>query len=159
MDCEGDIDIPADGSYTFTTGSDDGSRLWIDGQLVVDNDGLHGYREIASAAVTLSAGKHAIRCDFFENGGAESLRVFWQGPGIAKQVVPASALSHHIVQQEVEAVATAEAATESWTYYPAGHANQFLLQSHTDFKGVVDQRLLKNHPKLWWQGVSVKLLA
>src|SRR5205814_1116011 len=39
----GAIEAPADGTYRFALASDDGSRLFIDEHLVVDNDGLHGY--------------------------------------------------------------------------------------------------------------------
>jgi len=41
----GFIDVPADGQYTFYTSSDDGSKLYIDNQLVVNNDGEHSLRE------------------------------------------------------------------------------------------------------------------
>src|SRR5581483_6819876 len=41
----GRIKIPRDGKYTFFTESDDGSRLWIDGKVVVDNGGLHAMEE------------------------------------------------------------------------------------------------------------------
>ena len=39
---EGFVDVPEDGLYTFATLSDDGSRLYVDGERVVENDGLHG---------------------------------------------------------------------------------------------------------------------
>ena len=42
MRWRGEITIPSDGDYSFRTTSDDGSMLFIDRQLVVDNDGLHG---------------------------------------------------------------------------------------------------------------------
>jgi len=50
------IDLPTAGSYTFYTASDDGSQLFIDGNLVVDNDGLHGVVE-KSGTVDLSAAR------------------------------------------------------------------------------------------------------
>jgi len=88
----GSIQIPKDGSYTFFTTSDDGSRLYIDGKLVVNNDGLHGMDE-KSAKVTLKAGAHAIIVTYFNNGGGEGLSVSWQGPGAQKQILKASALA------------------------------------------------------------------
>jgi hypothetical protein len=45
-----------------------------------------------SGTVTLTAGYHAIRLEYYENTLGASLIFSWQGPGIAKQVVPASAL-------------------------------------------------------------------
>ena len=86
----GYVQVPADGTYTFSTASDDGSRLFIGSQLVVDNDGLHGTQE-KSGSIGLKAGLHAITVTFFERGGDQVLRVSYAGPGLAKQVVPASA--------------------------------------------------------------------
>jgi hypothetical protein len=65
----GTITLPADGEYVFQTASDDGSMLYIDGQLVVDNDGAHGTAAVASDPVALAAGAHAITVTFFEAGG------------------------------------------------------------------------------------------
>ncbi|MCU0857100.1 MAG: Ig-like domain-containing protein [Pontiellaceae bacterium] len=87
----GQIKIPTAGSYTFYLSSDDGSKMWLDGSLLINNDGLHGMVEV-SATRSLSAGNHDVRIEFFENYGGAGLVLSWAGPGIAKQVVPASAL-------------------------------------------------------------------
>jgi putative heme-binding domain-containing protein len=87
----GTIDVPKEGSYTFFTESDDGSRLFIDGKGVVNNDGLHGMEE-KSGKITLRAGTHPFVVTYFNAGGGEGLRVQWQGPGIPKQTLPATAL-------------------------------------------------------------------
>ena len=70
----GYINIETAGDYTFYTTSDDGSQLFINGTMVVDNDGLHGAAE-QSGVVTLEEGYHAIEVTVFEKGGAESLVV------------------------------------------------------------------------------------
>jgi hypothetical protein len=85
------LSVPAAGDYTLYLNSDDGSKLWLDGALVIDNGGSHGLREY-SAALTLSAGLHAIRAEFFENGGGAGLVLSWAGPGFAKRVVEPTAL-------------------------------------------------------------------
>jgi hypothetical protein len=94
----GRIDIPADGGYTFFTSSDDGSVLYIDGKLVVNNDGLHALKE-ANGAVTLTRGFHEIMIGYIELGGDHVLTVSWQGPGIGKQAIPASAFTHRPGEQ------------------------------------------------------------
>ncbi len=86
----GYVNVPTDGSYTFYTSSDDGSKLYIGSTAVVNNDGLHGVQE-ASGSIGLKAGKHAIKVVFFEQGGGQVLAVSYAGPGITKQVIPASA--------------------------------------------------------------------
>ncbi len=87
----GYLNIPSDGSYRFYLSSDDGSRLYINGELVVDNDGLHGMVE-KEGWVALAKGHHSIKVTFFEKGGGDGLEVSWKGPGVGKVNVPASAL-------------------------------------------------------------------
>ncbi len=83
----GSIDIKSSGAYTFYTTSDDGSKLYIDGKQVVNNDGLHGPRE-NSGKVTLSKGRHRIEVQFFERTEGQILQVRYAGPGISKQNIP-----------------------------------------------------------------------
>lgn len=87
----GYIQIDSPGSYTFYTTSDDGSKLYIDGTQVVNNDGAHGSQE-RSGSITLTSGLHDITVLFFENGGSENLSVQYQGPSISKQDIPFSKL-------------------------------------------------------------------
>ena len=78
----------------FRLTSDDGSRLTIDDQVVVDHDGLHG-DTAKEGSVTLTAGTvHDLRLDYFEAGGGERLTLEWMPPGATTfTVVPTSALS------------------------------------------------------------------
>lgn len=87
----GYIHAPQPGAYRFYTSSDDGSRLWIGDQLIVDNDGMHGNIE-RSGSIRLEAGQHRIAVGYFQGPGAKSLAVSWEGPGILKQAIPSSAL-------------------------------------------------------------------
>lgn len=87
------INVPADGVYTFFISSDDGSRLSIDGVRVVDNDGPHGMEEKAGTT-KLKAGRHDIIIDYAQGNAALGLSAGWQGPGIAKQEIPANVLFH-----------------------------------------------------------------
>jgi hypothetical protein len=87
----GFVRVPADGVYRFFVRSDDGSRLWIGDQLVVDNDGLHSSRE-ESGVIALAAGLHPLTVAMFEQSGGFGLEVSYEGPGIARQPVPSAAL-------------------------------------------------------------------
>ncbi|HEX5026002.1 MAG TPA: alkaline phosphatase family protein [Agriterribacter sp.] len=88
---DGYIQVDTPGEYRFFTQSDDGSKLFIDDHKVVDNDGDHGVKESAGET-TLEAGRHKIQVAFFNAAGGYWLEVFYKGPGIAKQVVPADKL-------------------------------------------------------------------
>ncbi len=87
----GALQVPRPGRYTFFTASDDGSRLYIGGKLVVNNDGLHGMVE-KSGAIDLPAGSHPIVVTYFDNGGGDGLAVNWSGPGLRKQKIAADRL-------------------------------------------------------------------
>ena len=65
--------------YRFKTVSDDGSRLYIGSELVVDNDGFHSVRSI-SEQVALKAGYHEISVLYFEGNVDEKLKVEVAGP-------------------------------------------------------------------------------
>ncbi len=85
--------VPETGVYAFFTESDDGSRLYIGEELIVDNDGLHGMVE-KRGVIALAAGLHPIRVTFFEKTGGDGLRVSYQTAKNAKQAVPAAWLFH-----------------------------------------------------------------
>jgi alpha-N-arabinofuranosidase len=89
----GYIKIPADGLYTFYANSDDGAELVIDQSLIVDNDGRHAPQE-QSGTTVLKSGFHEIRTTFFQAGGGKVLDVSIEGPGVAKQLIPAGMLFH-----------------------------------------------------------------
>ncbi len=87
----GFVNIPTNGTYTFYVNSDDGSKLWLDGALLVNNDGSHSAQE-GSGSTNLNTGMHALTLGFFQNTGSQVLDVSWAGPGFAKQVIPDTAL-------------------------------------------------------------------
>lgn len=85
------IEILNAGTYTFYTTSAAGSRLYINGALVVNNDGNHGSQE-RNGTVTLGVGKHAIRVTYFDQTRTETLTVSYAGPSVAKVAIPAARL-------------------------------------------------------------------
>ena len=89
----GKIKIPRDGKHTFFTESDDGSRLWIDGKVVVDNGGLHAMEE-KSGEIEIKAGEHEIKLELFENDGEVGCKLSWELQGTAKEILPEGALIH-----------------------------------------------------------------
>jgi hypothetical protein len=89
----GFVQIPAEGLYTFTIASDDGSRLKIGEQTIADNDGLHSAKAV-SGTVRLQAGFYPLNIAYFEATGGQFLRVTVSGPGIRERELPAEWLFH-----------------------------------------------------------------
>ena len=90
---EGLVSVPATGMVQFQVLSDDGTRLFIDGRRVVENDGSHSPR-LRSGWIPLAEGLHALRLEYFEDHGGEELQVLWQLPGDEVEPVPAAAFQH-----------------------------------------------------------------
>jgi hypothetical protein len=87
----GYLDIPENAAYRVSVLSDDGSKVYLGDELLLNNDGLHGMIEV-EAVRALEAGLHELRVEFFENGGDAGLLLTLSGPGLAKQAVPSSML-------------------------------------------------------------------
>ena len=85
------IQIDTAGEYRFYINSDDGSKLYINGDLVVDNDGGHGTIE-RMGSISLKAGRHKITIDYHNQAGGAWLDAFYKGPGVPKQIIPADKL-------------------------------------------------------------------
>ncbi|MCW2760249.1 MAG: 1,4-beta cellobiohydrolase [Marmoricola sp.] len=78
--------------YTFYTQSDDGVRLWVNGQQLINSWTAHASRE-DRATITLKATQsYTIQVDFRDNTGSALARLSWSSPTVAKAVVPAAQL-------------------------------------------------------------------
>ena len=75
-----DVEIAEAGEYTFRLESDDGSRLYVDGEEVIDHDGVHAASPM-DGEVTLTAGSHELEIDYFQAGGGAVLTLSWLRPG------------------------------------------------------------------------------
>jgi hypothetical protein len=89
----GQVLAPVTGNYTFSTVSDDGVRLWVNGQLVINNWTDHGPTTNTSAPIALTAGvKYAITMEFYERGEEAVAQLRWAYPGQTTQIIPQSQL-------------------------------------------------------------------
>ncbi|MEM8955959.1 MAG: PA14 domain-containing protein, partial [Verrucomicrobiota bacterium] len=88
----GQIEAPITGTYEFALESDDGSLLYLDDSLLIDNDGTHG-PETVTALTELPVGWHSFQIDAFNDVGDFLLQLRWRKPGdLAFSVIPSSHL-------------------------------------------------------------------
>jgi hypothetical protein len=84
---KGDFEAPKTGVYTFRLLSDDGSRLWINGNLAIDNGGLHEPRSI-SQKVRLKKGMHQLTIDYMQGPALDvALQLFVQEPTSSSEIL------------------------------------------------------------------------
>lgn len=81
------FDIPAEGEYTFGVISDDGSKVYVDDQLIIDNDGSHS-AEMKRGKVTLTKGMHDIRVEYFDDYMGQNLELYYSAVGQPMQTLP-----------------------------------------------------------------------
>jgi cytochrome c len=94
LEVKGYLRIPKTNNYTFRLTSDDGSRMFIDDQLVIDNDGEHGDISVDGELV-LAEGYHPVRVLFFQGLGGRTFRLNWRSFDTKTfEVVPSSVLMH-----------------------------------------------------------------
>ena len=79
-------------TYAFYTQADDGTRLWVNGTLLIDDWTNHAVRE-KQGQITLQADqKYDIKLEYFENGGNAVCKLLWSSPSQSKQVIPSAKL-------------------------------------------------------------------
>jgi hypothetical protein len=79
--------------HTFELVADDGVRLWVDGQLLVDQWGLKSQQTKMRGEMALVAGrKYALKLDYSENTGKAFVSLYWQSESQPREIVPQSQL-------------------------------------------------------------------
>jgi hypothetical protein len=89
----GVISIKTEGVYQFSTTSDDGSAIFIDGASVVNNNRYQGMQNRAGS-VFLTAGLHDFTMGFYEGGGGAGIQAFVTAPGGTNQFLNNTTLFH-----------------------------------------------------------------
>ncbi|MFJ2093935.1 LamG-like jellyroll fold domain-containing protein [Streptomyces sp. NPDC087901] len=90
----GSITAPEDGDYTFAASGDNGFRLFIDGQVVIDHWEPDWDNEQTGKPIALKAGEpHVFKLEMFQDTGGANMFLRWSSPTLARQVVPESAFT------------------------------------------------------------------
>lgn len=84
----GQLEAPADDDYTFHVVGDNGFRLWVGGDLVVDHWEADWDNEQVSAPVALTAGPHDFRMELLQEDGGSNLFLRWSSSTIERSIVP-----------------------------------------------------------------------
>jgi hypothetical protein len=89
----GEIEIPFTETYTFTSASDDGFRLWVNEQLIIDSWIDQGTTEHSGTIALTGGQRYTIQAEYYENGGGAVAQLYWASPSIARAIIPEAALS------------------------------------------------------------------
>ncbi|RZU02267.1 cytochrome c peroxidase [Rivibacter subsaxonicus] len=80
----GSVQAPATGTYRFQTRADDGVRLWVNGQLMIDKWVVRSQTTDTGPEINLEAGqRYSVRLEYFKSTGSSDVRLVWQAAGLA----------------------------------------------------------------------------
>lgn len=96
----GEVEPTHSEDTTFYTVSDDGVRLWVDDELVIDNWVDQAATEV-SGSISLTAGKRVpIVMEYFENGGDAVARLSWESASLEREIIPETRLFSVPIEQQ-----------------------------------------------------------
>ncbi len=79
-------------TYTFYTTTDDGVRLWVNGQLIIDEWVDQGPTEWSGSINLVAQQRYNIQMDYYENGGGAEALLSWSSPSTVKVIIPQTQL-------------------------------------------------------------------
>jgi hypothetical protein len=120
----GSITTTDEGTYTFYVTADDGIRLWVNNQLLVDSWIDQGTTEYQGTINLAACTDYPVKIEYYENGGDAVCKFEWSGPVTDRQLVPALQLN---TKQEVTTKAP-------FAIYPNPANNLITIVSKDNFK-------------------------
>jgi hypothetical protein len=97
----GEIEALNTEAYTFITGADDGVRVYLNGELIIDDWADHDRTETTADPVELVAGqRYPIVVEGYENGGEAEWQLYWQSASTPREVVPQRVLYPALKRQD-----------------------------------------------------------
>lgn len=130
-------------TYTFYTVADDGIRLWVNDQKIIDNWTTHSSTE-DTGDIALQAGKsYPIKLEFFENSGKAIAKLLWSSSSLAKQVVS----EEHLSTEPKKVIYEAEDRTGEYNCKIASNHMGYTGDGFIDFGG--------NGTWIEWNNISV----
>lgn len=145
---DGELQAQYTEPYALHIVSDDRARVWLDGNLIIDEWYEHG-ESISSAIVNLEQGKrYPLRVDFYQNRGRAMVKLLWSSPSTPRQVVPQRQLFPELSSVSPEALeknyqfqlapaprevsVTGPGAAPGWL---AADVGQIGVEGHAEFTG------------------------
>ena len=89
----GNVEAAFTETYTFYTNTDDGVKLWVNDELIIDNWTDHGTTENRGEIDLVAEQQYSIEMWWYERGGGAVAELRWSSPSTPKQLIPQAALS------------------------------------------------------------------
>jgi hypothetical protein len=160
IEFDGFLYINTAGTYYFQATSSDGSRITLNGAVIVDNDGIHASRTITSAAVNLGSGAQKINVKYFEFDESHVLTIKYKGPDTGNNfvTVPSTALKSgtapSATTMEAASTESGRMATSTVSVYPNPTTeNDINVQMESDDSAPVSVQVMDFTGRRVFEGV------
>jgi hypothetical protein len=114
----GEVEAAFTETYTFYPSTDDGVRLWVDGQQLVDRWIDQGTTEVRATIDLVAGSTYSVVMEYYENGGGAVAQLRWSSPHTPKDLIPQAALSLPVKANQANpannAVDVSQIVTFSW---------------------------------------------
>ncbi|MEL6853066.1 MAG: PA14 domain-containing protein, partial [Bacteroidota bacterium] len=122
---EGEIEAPLAETYTFTTSTDDGVRLWVNNQLIIDQWQDQSVTNFTGTVSLPAQTKVPIRMEFYENTVFATARLYWSSPSIPRSIVPKIFLypNSSVLPIEWQGFAVEEVGDQAQLYWEASSSD------------------------------------
>jgi len=136
----GEVEAAFTETYTFYVTTDDGQRLWVDNQLIIDTWVQQGMIEHSGTIDLVAGQKYSIELWMYEHGGGAGCEMRWSSPGTPKQIVPQAALSPPLMAMNPRPTngATGAKMTPILTWDPGDYAALHEVYFGTDPEAVAN---------------------
>jgi endoglucanase len=133
---EGEVEAPVDGVYAFSTASDDGVRLWVNGIQIINNWTDHAETiDNGTQTFTFSANKkYAIKMEYYEKGGNAVAKLRWTVPGKEVVSIPKDRLYPVVINSTTVVSVRAQSIGN-----PRANINVEIMDSNNPTGGTVQQ--------------------
>jgi hypothetical protein len=113
----GELEVPYSEKYTFITATDDGVRLWVNNELIIDNWTDHSPTENAGKMALAVGQVYTLVMEMYENTGGATAQLSWTSPSIAKEIVPPGPLQPPLRARNPRPVQEATDVTQAAVLY------------------------------------------
>ena len=115
---QGKMDF-AEGEYTFSTKVDDGFRLWVDGNAVIDSWKPQA-ATLYSKRIFLSGGLHTLKAEYYDAGGLAVAQLNWKSEQLSEPQIPSNLRTASLAQDKVVLTWDAQPIVSQYKVYKAG---------------------------------------
>lgn len=141
-------------AYTFSITSDDGVRLWVNGQLLINDWTARGLATRSGTINLLAGARYDIQLEYFDNTGGASAQLFWNSYSTPRQLVPRRQLFSRRESAQATPTVSINTPQTNYSYSSLGGATGVAASSGVAALQSVGGFLYRYSDSTYWNGAA-----